>query len=184
MKMKPFFVLLLAMSLIFTITGCGSGGSSETAESDTQSLQSAGSDVSFQTTDLNGNAVDSKGLFDKNKVTMINIWGTYCGPCIEEMPELEQISKEYADKGAAVVGLVVDVTEADDSKLAEAQDIIKDTGVTYVNLKAWDGFKDQLSAPATPTTYFVDSNGKLIGDPVVGANVMKYRSTLDSLLQQ
>ena len=97
------------------------------------------------------------------------------------MPELEELSKEYADKGVAVVGLVVDVTESDDSLLSEAQEIIRDTGVTYRNLKAWDGFKNQLSAVATPTTYFVDSNGSLVGDPVIGASVEKYRQSLDEL---
>ena len=186
MKKKTFLALLLTFSMIFAMTGCGGGGSSEKsepAEASTQSTQTAGSGISFKTTDLAGNAVDSKELFAKNKVTMINIWGTYCGPCVEEMPELEQMSKEYADKGAAIVGLVVDVSEADDSKLADAKDIIKDTGVTYLNLKAWDGSKDQLSAPGTPTTYFVDSTGNLIGDPVVGANVLKYRQTLDELLK-
>ena len=183
MKKKTVLALLLTITMIFAMAGCGGGGSSETAESGAQSSQTAGSGISFKTTDLDGNAVDSKELFAKNKVTMINIWGTYCGPCVEEMPELEQMSKEYADKGAAIVGLVVDVSEADDSKLADAKDIIKDTGVTYLNLKAWDGSKDQLSAPGTPTTYFVDSTGNLIGDPVVGANVMKYRQTLDELLK-
>ena len=185
MKKKIFLALLLTFSMIFAMTGCGGGGSSEKsepAEASTQSTQTAGSGISFKTTDLAGNAVDSKELFAKNKVTMINIWGTYCGPCIEEMPELEQMSKEYADKGAGIVGLVVDVTESEDSKLADANGIVKDTGVTYQNLKAWDGFGDQLSAPGTPTTYFVDSNGNLIGDPVVGANIMKYRQTLDELL--
>jgi thiol-disulfide isomerase/thioredoxin len=182
MRKKTVLALLLMISMIVAMSGCGGGGSSESSGSGTQSAQTAGSGISFKTTDLEGNAVDSKELFAKNKVTMINIWGTYCGPCVEEMPELEQMSKEYADKGAAIVGLVVDVTEADDSKLAEAKSIVKDTGVTYVNLKAWDGFKDQLAAPGTPTTYFVDSNGNLIGDPVVGANVMKYRQTLDELL--
>ena len=182
MRKKTVLALLLMVSMIFAMSGCGGGGSSESSGSGTQSTQTAGSGISFKTTDLEGNAVDSKELFAKNKVTMINIWGTYCGPCVEEMPELEQMSKEYADKGASIVGLVVDVTEADDSKLAEAKSIVKDTGVTYVNLKAWDGFKDQLAAPGTPTTYFVDSNGNLIGDPVVGANVMKYRQTLEGLL--
>ena len=181
MKKNTVLALILLMSLVFAMTGCG-GSSSGTAESTAQTTQTAGTGISFKTTDLDGNAVDSKELFAKNKVTMINIWGTYCGPCIEEMPELEKISKEYADKGAAVVGLVVDVSEGNDSKLADAKDIIKDTGVTYLNIKAWDGFKDQLSAPGTPTTYFVDSNGNLIGDPVVGANVMKYRQTLEELL--
>ncbi|MBQ9420206.1 MAG: TlpA family protein disulfide reductase [Lachnospiraceae bacterium] len=170
-KMIP--ALLLVVSLLVALTGCGGKSSGSEAKD--------GSVISFQTTDLDGNAVDSAELFAKNKITMINIWGTYCGPCINEMPELEELSKEYADKGVAVVGLVVDVTESDDSLLSEAQEIVGDTGVTYLNLKAWDGFKNQLSAVATPTTYFVDSNGSLVGDPVIGASVEKYRQSLDEL---
>ena len=171
MKKRNVLVLLLALSMIFAMSGCG--GSSKSR---------AGDSVSFKTVDLDGNAVDSAELFAKNKITMINIWGTYCGPCIDEMPELETLNNEYADKGVAVVGLVVDVSESDDSKLKEAHDIVRDTGVTYLNIKAWDGFTDQLSAAATPTTYFVDSDGKLVGDPVVGADVEKYRKTLDELI--
>ena len=182
MKKKTVLALLLTFSMIFAMTGCG-GGSGSSGSGD-QSAQTAGSSISFQTTDLDGNAVDSKDLFAKNKITMINIWGTYCGPCVEEMPEIEVISKEYADKGAAVAGLVVDVTETDDSKLADAEDIVKTTGVTYLNLKAWDGSNSQLPAPGTPTTYFVDSEGNLVGDPIVGANVAKYRETLDGLLAE
>lgn len=170
-KMIP--ALLLVVSLLVALTGCGGKSSGSEAKD--------GSGISFQTTDLDGNAVDSAELFAENKITMINIWGTYCGPCINEMPELEELSKEYADKGVAVVGLVVDVTESDDSLLSEAQEIVGDTGVTYLNLKAWDGLKDQLSAVATPTTYFVDSSGSLVGDPVIGASVEKYRQSLDEL---
>lgn len=172
MKKKSVLVLLLTITMIFAMTACG--GSSQTE----------GSNVSFQTTDLDGNAVDSKDIFAENKITMINIWGTYCGPCVEEMPELEKSNQEYADKGAAIIGLVVDVTETDDSFLQEAKDIVKDTGVTYLNIKAWDGYKDQLSAPATPTTYFVDSEGKIVGKSVIGTNLDKYRERLDELLAQ
>ena len=162
--------LLLAMTLVLGLAGCGKTGA-------------AGTSVSFQTTDLDGNQVDSKELFARNKITMINIWGTYCGPCIDEMPELEKMSQEYADKGVTIVGLVVDVQGGDDTNLAEAQDIVKKTGVTYQNLRAWEGSGDQLSAPGTPTTYFVDSEGKLVGEPIVGANVDGYRTSLDELLK-
>ena len=96
MKKKTVLALLLTFSMIFAMTGCG-GGSGSSGSGD-QSAQTDGSSISFQTTDLDGNAVDSKDLFAKNKITMINIWGTYCGPCVEEMPEIEVISKEYADK--------------------------------------------------------------------------------------
>lgn len=172
MKKKTVLVLLLTITMVFAMTACGGSSKAE------------GSSVSFQTTDLDGNAVDSKDIFAENKITMINIWGTYCGPCVEEMPELEKINQEYADKGAAIIGLVVDVTETDDSFLQEAKDIVKDTGVTYLNIKAWDGYKDQLSAPATPTTYFVDSEGKIVGKSVIGTNLDKYRERLDELLAQ
>ena len=142
-----------------------------------------GQTVSFETTDLDGNPISSSELFAQNEITMINIWGTFCGPCINEMPELEQLNREYADQGVAIVGLLVDVTESDDSMLPDAQEIIEDTGVTYPSLKGWDGFEDQLPAPGVPMTYFVDSSGKLVGEPVLGADVTLYRQTLDDLLQ-
>ena len=99
------------------------------------------------------------------------------------MPELEKISKEYADKGVEVVGLVKDVPLGDDTKLAEAKAILKDTGVTFTNLRAWKDFEEQLVMAGTPTTYFIDSEGKIIGDPIVGASVKKYRERLDELTQ-
>ena len=186
MKRKTILAIsLLAVCMIFALAGCGS--SDEAAAGDPQTSetsQAAGSDISFTTTDLDGNTVDSAELFAQNKITMINIWGTYCGPCIEEMPELQKISKEYADKGAAIVGLVVDVPEGDDAELATARSILKDTGVTYLNLRTWDGFSDQFGVQFIPMTYFVDSQGNLIGDPVIGADVVQYRTALDQFLQQ
>lgn len=63
-----------------------------------------GADVAFETTDLDGNPVNSAQLFSQNKITMINIWATTCGPCIEEMPELEKMNQEFQKKGGAIVG--------------------------------------------------------------------------------
>ena len=143
-----------------------------------------GADVVFETTDLDGKKIDSKELFAKNKVTMINIWATTCGPCIEEMPELEKLNKEWSKKGGAVVGLVDDVPVGNSEYLHDAQEIIMDTGVTYTNLRAWDGYIDVMSKVGTPTTYFVDSSGKLIGDPILGANVKKYKEAMEKYLSE
>lgn len=181
MKKKTMLAgLLLVMGLMFALAGCG--GSGESSDAGEAAAQPSGSEISFQATDLDGNAVDSGELFTGSKITMINIWGTYCGPCIEEMPELERINQEYADQGVRVVGLLVDVTDTDDTMLAEAESIVRDTGVTYPSLKSWEGCGDQFPASAIPTTYFVDSSGKLVGEPIVGADVMSYRQTLDELL--
>ena len=69
---------------------------------------------------------------------MVNLWGTFCGPCINEMPHLGEISKEYADKGVAVVGILVDVTDNDgnvfEPQYNNALDIVAQTKVEYVNI--------------------------------------------------
>ena len=144
----------------------------------------AGTALSFKTVDVYGNPVDSETLFAQNKVTMVNIWATTCSPCISEMPELEEMNRELQQKGGAVVGLVADVTGADAEYLDEAKDIIKDTGVTYTNLCIWDGCEDMLEAVGTPTTYFVDSEGNLIGDPILGAHPEKYKEKIEAFLSK
>ncbi len=141
-----------------------------------------GTALSFETIDLDQNPVKSESLFSQNKVTMINIWSTTCGPCIEEMPELEKLNKEFQAKGGAIVGLVDDVWVSNTKYLDEAKSIVKDTGVTYTNLCAWEGYDDMLEAVGTPTTYFVDSQGKLIGDPILGAHPDKYIELMDKYL--
>ena len=140
--------------------------------------------VSFETVDLDGNTVKSEELFAKNKVTMINIWGSYCGPCIAEMPEIEKMYQEYSSQGGGVVGLVVDVPVDNNRFLENAQAIVKETGVTYPNLRAWEGYNKLLEHQGTPTTYFVDSKGKLIGAPILGAQVATYPKEMADLLSK
>ena len=144
----------------------------------------AGTALSFRTVDVNGDPVDSETLFAENKVTMINIWATTCGSCINEMPELEEMNREFRQKGGAIVGLVTDVSADNTEYLDEAQDIIKDTGVTYTNLCIWDGCENTLEAIGTPTTYFVDSEGKLIGEPILGAHPEKCKEKMEEFLSQ
>ena len=67
--------------------------------------------------------------------------------------------------------------------LQAAKDIVSEKGLTFANLRAWDGYKDQLAFRATPTTYFIDSQGRLIGDPILGANVIQYRKNLDDFIK-
>ncbi|MBP3217251.1 MAG: TlpA family protein disulfide reductase [Lachnospiraceae bacterium] len=180
--------LVLCMALV--LAGCGKKGSeggSSQAEAGSEQILNGGEEgttLSFETVDTNGNPVDSETLFAQNKVTMINIWGTTCGPCIGELPELEKMNKEFNQKGGAIVGLVNDVWVNNSKYLGEARDILSDTGVTYTNLCAWEGCNDVLPVVGTPTTYFVDSQGKLIGDPILGADPAKYVEKMEEYLSQ
>ena len=143
-----------------------------------------GTAISFETVDLNGNPVKSENLFAQNKVTMINIWATTCGPCINEMAELEEMNKEFKEKGGAIVGLVDDVWVDNMKYLDEAKSIIEATGVTYTNLCAWDGYQNALEAVGTPTTYFVNSHGEVIGDAILGAHPKKYKEKMEQYLSE
>lgn len=129
---------------------------------------------SFRTTDINGRTVD-ESIFSDSKVTMINVWATYCGPCLREMPDLGELSAEYKDKGVQVVGIVLDTQrqagEIDADQVVKARELVEQTGADYAHLLP---SKELIEAGlnsiySVPTTLFVDSNGDAIGSGYMGA---------------
>ncbi len=136
--------------------------------------------ISFKTTTVDGEEISSEDIFSKNEITVLNLWASWCGPCVGEMPELEELHKELQEKGCGVVGILVDANEG--SGLKDGQEIIADTGVTYINLIPWEGLNETISFKYLPTTIFVDSNGQIVGDPVIGANVPGYRWAIEDLI--
>ena len=116
---------------------------------------------------------------------MLNIWATYCGPCIDEMPDLAEINKEYSDKGVKVVGIVSDVYEGDDVK--GAQDVISSTGADYTHILVSDDlYNGYLSdVEYVPTTVFVDKDGNIIDGPYVGSMSKEdWETTINNLLDK
>ena len=136
--------------------------------------------ISFETTDMEGNPVSSAELFAEHSYTMVNVWTSWCVYCVREMPELERLSQTCADKDIAVVGLLYD--GADAQGRADAEDILAQTGVTYRNLLPWDGMEGALRVQAFPTTFFVDSAGRLLGDVIQGADIAAYEQQIETLL--
>lgn len=143
-----------------------------------------GGTVTFQTTDLNGDPVTSQELFGAHRLTMVNLWGTFCGPCIGEMPDLAELSTRLEEKDCGIVGVVVDATGRNQAELIEtAKEIVADTGVEYRNLLPWDGIESAMPAQYIPTTYFVDSSGRLVGEAAVGARgADEYEALIDAAL--
>jgi len=159
----------------------------ETTETEAETAQAeAGGGLAFETTDLEGNAVSASDIFRAHKLTMINIWGTYCGPCVGEMPDLEVLHARLAEKDCAIIGIVCDVRGSGDTKtIGIAKDIISQTGVTYLNLLPWETFWDELPAEFIPTTYFVASDGQVVGEAAVGARgADEYEALVDELLAE
>ena len=135
----------------------------------------------FETTDTKGNKVTEKIFADKD-ITMVNVWGTFCGPCINEMPELQKIY-ESLPKNANLIGIVADVPEGMKDGVDNANYIEKQTGVKYTNLTLSDslnGFAKRFYA--VPSTIFVDKDGNIIGELVMGADIDAYVRNLQNVL--
>ena len=177
--------LALCLALALVLTACAGGDSSQnssaqspsdasdTSQSDSGAQEAAGLLSSFSTTDLEGNAVDQSILEDYD-LTIVNVWATYCTPCLQEMPDLGELASEYEDKGVQILGLVSDVLNSDgtisDSQVETAQEIVEETGASYQHLLPSADLLGLLSQIyGVPTTFFVDSAGNQVGYAYVTA---------------
>ena len=138
----------------------------------------------FKTSDLDGNTV-LEDVFARADYTVLNVWGTFCPPCIAELPELAQWAGNMP-KGTQLVGLVVDVNDNRDAKgIAKAKRILSGAKADYLNLIANQDFSVFLKdVMFVPTTFIIDSKGKVVGSPIVGAKVDLYKEALQALINE
>ena len=151
------------------------GDMSMPAGSDTSNPPDDGSMQKFPAftgKDLDGNDVDSSTLFSGNAVTVVNFWFTTCNPCVGELSELDALNKELAEKGGSLIGVNTFTLDGDEAAISEAKDVLAKKGATYQNVyfdSDGEAGKFTTNIFAYPTTYVVDRNGNIVGDPIVGA---------------
>ena len=142
----------------------------------------------FEGKDLDGNPVKSDELFSANAVTVVNFWFTTCNPCVGELSELDALNKELAKKGGALIGVNTFTLDGNEAAISEAKDVLAKKGVTYQNVyfdSDGEAGKFTTNIFAYPTTYVVDRNGNIVGDPIVGAITEKKQAeTLQKLIDQ
>ncbi len=144
-------------------------GSDMTTPPDDGSMQKF---PAFEGKDLDGNTVKSSELFSKNAVTVVNFWFTTCNPCVGELSELDALNKKLAEKGGALIGVNTFTLDGDEAAISEAKNVLAKKSATYQNVYfASDGEAGKFTTNifAYPTTYVVDRNGNIVGDPIVGA---------------
>ena len=163
MKTRHITYLLSCFFTVILLSGCAK---EEQIEENTETLASA----AFEASAIDGTSV-SEEIFSESKITMVNVWATYCNPCLSEMPGLGELADAYDPGDFKLIGIISDVTEdADAQTLQAASDLIEQTGANYphllVNLPLYTSFLTDVSA--VPTTFFVNQEGEVV-DPVVGA---------------
>lgn len=196
MKNKKLIVHFAIGTIMLTMAACGTQEATPTISPTTIQNESVAdqSEVNFNTPsfsnfssiDLDGNEV-SEEIFADYDLTMINIWGTFCGPCLREMPELGEIAEEYKEKGVQVIGIVLDVLdrngEISESQVETAKELVAQTKANYTHLlPSEDLLQAKLKyVTAVPETLFVDKEGNIIGSSLSGS---RDKATWISIIEQ
>ena len=169
---KAISLLLAAVMSTMVFAGCGA---KETG------LVSKTPFPTFSETDMDGNAITSD-IFAGYDVTIVNFWNNGCGTCIAEMPELEEMYQEFQKDNINLIGVGTDSGEGEE-QMELARSILKEKGVTYPNISPdpENEFYQEFIAeiPGYPTTYIVDSEGNIVGAPLIG-NVKEQMDRLQS----
>ena len=135
----------------------------------------------FDTEDMDGNPVNSQELFSQHEITMVNFWTSWCPHCVEEMGEIEKINARLEEKDCAIIGMLCDGYTEGAKETAEK--ILEDTGATFLQLMPPDNLNSLFSVTAYPTSIFVNRNGEMIGEPIIGAQYWIYEDAVLSLLE-
>lgn len=197
---KKLFILLVAGLLLAGCSGSategglvGSGGQQNVADSEVSDANGTETSTEqpmyvLEFTD----AVTTEGenlsadVFANSKLTMVNVWATFCGPCINEMPDLGEISAAYDVADFQLIGIVADTMEGDANMLAEAKAIIEETGADYPHLLLNEELYMNLvgASDSVPTTYFFNQDGELLGYVVGAKSQETWEEIIDGLLEE
>ncbi len=192
---KTASIFAAAVLLAAILSGCGADSAGQSQQDTSGTAQDSGGQASglpaetdsvaalpeFTAKDLDGNDV-TNDIFSQKDVTVVNIWGTFCSPCVEEMPELGKWAAEMPDN-VQLVGILVDVPEGDENQIAAAKEILDAAKADFVNIVPSGKLVDWVAnIMSVPTTILVDKEGRIIGEPMVGAYVQGYKDAVEAYL--
>lgn len=140
--------------------------------------------VTFTANTTDGEAWNSDKFAD-SKLTMINVWATYCNPCLSEMPDLGELAAEYDAGTFRIIGVVSDVMEGDsEENVNYAKELIAETKADYphllLNESLYTSFVGAVSA--VPTTFFVRQDGSMVGYLTGAMDKENWKALIDDLL--
>lgn len=120
-------------------------------------------------------------------LTMYNVWATWCGYCVEELPALGRIAREYAGR-IEVVGLQYDALNDDGSinqeALNEGNALLAQSNANYSNRAPTPGdYWLLFRSDGLPSSYFVDGNGKIVEEVVGGYDYDGWVWVINKLLE-
>ncbi|WP_052045211.1 TlpA family protein disulfide reductase [Caloranaerobacter azorensis] len=172
MKKIVSFILILVLGV--SIIGCST-------KKEQASLEDLKVMPQFELKSVNGDKVNNE-IFKDKKLTMLNVWSTGCGACIEELPDLQALHTEMKNKGVNIIGIVADGIDNE----IYALDILRKSGVTFVNIIPNEKFVNDFVSRITvvPVSIFVNSKGEIVGEIVIGSRSKEgYKKIIEEILK-
>jgi thiol-disulfide isomerase/thioredoxin len=144
-----------------------------------------GKKLTFKAEDLDHNWHTSEELFSQNRFTLVNVWGSWCGPCKSELEDLGEFHRQIEDKNCGVLGLEHEFEEYEEFA-QEAKDLLKENNVTYPNVLVNDDMDSIKAFSSHPSFFFVNSEGVVVSPAFTGAVPVfdKFMPELDKLLAE
>lgn len=152
--MKRICALLAAFLLLAALSACAAREPAVTPAPAAPTLR-------FTTTDRDGNTAD-ESILRGHKLVMLNFWEPWCPPCVKEMPDLAKLYEDYRDRGLLILGVY-----STEGQEGDVDKVLADSGTGYPILhysKDFDGFRTGY----VPTTVFVDGEGTILSELLVG----------------
>ena len=194
---KMTLLLLFSFCWMILLNGCGSGEKNSSrnqsvSEEDEKEADNSGEKAAseteetlgeFSVKDIEGNTYTQE-MFADYDLTMVNVFTTWCSPCVSEIPDLEKLHNEMEDQGVNVVGIVLDAVDAfgkaDEEVVETAKLLAEKTGAAYPFLIPDEGYLNGrlLGINAVPETFFVDKEGNITGETYSGSRSLEDWKTI------
>ena len=167
-------------------TQAESSGEELTAEQDAQEESEETYVLTFEASTIDGEALIAE-CFGDSKLTMINVWATYCNPCLSEMPDLGEIAASYDTADFQILGIISDVMdESGEEDIEYAKELINQTGANYPHLLLNESLYSNLvgAVSSVPTTFFVNQEGEVLGYVVGAKSKGDWEAIINELLAE
>ncbi len=142
----------------------------------------------FTTFGLDG-ARHTEELLKDAKMTVFNVWGTFCGPCLREMPSLGELAAEMKPEGVQIVGVLCDWFDrqgnVSETQIAKAKELVEKTRADYLHILLVGGMESGFgSIHAIPQTYFVNRGGEILGAVTGAQSKERWRAVFREMLEK
>ena len=166
---------IAALCGVLTVThvSCGKRTADRTnVENNITEPQDSINKISFSLPDINGNIVSAEDVWSKNKITIIDFWASWCGPCRSEMPNLVRLYDTYHDKGLEIIGVSLD---EDKQQWETAIDKLGIKWLQLSDLKGWENaVARQFDVNSIPYTIIVDNKGQTLATDLRGESLQTF----------